>query len=270
MWLVWGVGAVLLAVSGVHRLVVESGGLGFGVLWLLMAPVWVLRGVQDYRMRNTVYADSRVRFWLAVAALAALAGVSDLMGDTAWDTGSGTALLLFAALCAVAAVRNGRRFDRLIERETREQSSPWDGHELSLADLRDEPAVAAVLAECPQIWRNCVDFDTSFDDPRRLDARLDDDLLPTAWVSHEDGEWGLGLGDEWKPSVVLDAPEDADGILLTLRSDPRVTRAYHEDREVYRWSTAGAMPPAEAAALAVRALLAGHRRSLSAAGISDR
>ncbi|MGN6245921.1 MAG: hypothetical protein ACTHQ3_19905 [Motilibacteraceae bacterium] len=76
------------------------------------------------------------------------------------------------------------------------------------------------------------------------------------------------MGDELKPLVDLDADEDADPIIAALKTHPAVTEADHPDREVYLFLVSAPLTLDEAAALSIRALVAGHVAALRAAGLA--
>jgi hypothetical protein len=137
--------------------------------------------------------------------------------------------------------------------------------ELTLDTMRTVPAVAAELASAPDVWRNCSYRDD--ENPDELDMPLPE-LLGYAYLGAEDGRWTFAVGDELKPALDLDADEDTDAVLATLRAHPLVTDAFHEDREVYIAEVADALPVEQAAALAARALVAGHLQALRSAGLS--
>lgn len=140
-----------------------------------------------------------------------------------------------------------------------------DVDEFTLDTMRTVPEVAAELASAPDVWRNCSYRDD--ENPDELDMPMAE-LLGYAYVSAQRGEWTFAVADELKPALDLDADEDTDAILTTLRAHPLVADAYHEDREVYIVEVADALPVEQAAALAARALVAGHRQALRAAGLS--
>jgi hypothetical protein len=92
-------------------------------------------------------------------------------------------------------------------------------------------------------------------------------LVDYVWLNAEDGTWTLALGDECFP--LLDLDNDSDPVLAALRDHADVADAYHEDREVFVFSTTRNLTAAEATVLAVQALTAGHLQALRSAGLGD-
>lgn len=146
-------------------------------------------------------------------------------------------------------------------------STQPDVDEVTLDTLTHLPAVAVELAAAPAVWRNCSYRDIE-ENPDDLDVPLEE-LLGYVYLDAQDGVWTLAVADEVKPVLDLDADEDTDPIVATLLADPRVADAYHEDREVYRAEVTAALTLEDAAALVVRALVAGHRHALQGAGLTD-
>lgn len=131
-----------------------------------------------------------------------------------------------------------------------------DADEVSLQDLRHLPRVAAEIAAAPSEWRGSTWMDGE-DEP--VDASLPlQELLPWMWVGADGGVWNFSVGDELKPLLDLDSDEEDDPVLATLLEEPRVSRAYHEDRELYCAEVSAALSLEDAAALFLRALARGH------------
>ena len=82
-------------------------------------------------------------------------------------------------------------------------------------------------------------------------------------MAADDGVWSFSVGEELKPLVDLDAPEQDDPVLLTLREEPRISRAYHQDRELYRAEVSSALEVEAAAALFLHALTRAHEAGLA-------
>lgn len=125
--------------------------------------------------------------------------------------------------------------------------------DLLLADLLDRPGVAAAFAAGPELWRQV----SYLDDDEPLDPLTVPEVASYVWIEDSNG-WGIGLGEEIKPHLDLDLPEEDDPIVSVLKSHPAVTDAYHEDREVYRIEQSRPISVEEFAELAVRALVAHH------------
>ena len=151
------------------------------------------------------------------------------------------------------------RWSRLTGRAGRGASGARqpDVAEVSLADVRDLPRVAAAIAAAPSEWRGTTWAYGDEDEPVDASASLEE-LLDWIWVAADDGVWSLSLGEELKPLVDLDADEEDDPVLVTLLEEPRVRRAYHEDRELYCVEVASPLSAEDAAALFLRALTRGH------------
>ncbi|MGN6332741.1 MAG: hypothetical protein ACTHOD_13985 [Motilibacteraceae bacterium] len=126
--------------------------------------------------------------------------------------------------------------------------------------------MALALRGAPELWRNCLDRELPGYPPEELDLPLDE-VLENTWLYAQHGRWCLSVGDELKALVDLDADEDADQIIATLESHPAVDEAEHADREVYLLLVSAPLTLEEAAALCVRALVAGHAEALRAAGL---
>lgn len=126
--------------------------------------------------------------------------------------------------------------------------------DLSLAELLDRPGVAAAFAAGPEWW-----CQVSYLDDEPLDPLTVPEVASYVWIENSDG-WGIGLGEEMKPHLDLDLPEEDDPIVNVLKSHPGVTDAYHEDREVYRIEQSRPISVEEFAELVVRALVAHHVR----------
>ena len=113
------------------------------------------------------------------------------------------------------------------------------------------PGVAAALAEGPAVWHQV----SYLDEP--LDPTTAEELAEYIWIDY-DHTWAIGLGDEVKPYLDLDVPEEDDRVVTILKSHPAVADAYHEDREVYRVEQRGPISTEEFAELAARALVSHH------------
>ena len=131
-----------------------------------------------------------------------------------------------------------------------------DVDDVTLADLRHLPRVAAAIAAAPSEWRGTT---MAYDEDDPVDASLPlEELLAWMWVGADSGVWNFSVGEELKPLVDLDADEEDDPVLATLLEEPRVSRAYHEDRELYCAEVSAALSPEDAGALFLRALTRGH------------
>lgn len=145
-------------------------------------------------------------------------------------------------------------------------TTPANVEEFTLAEVQTEPEVAAALEQAPALWRNCVFSDEAT-------GKLESASLPRqelvgyVWLNSEDGTWTLALGEEC--FSLLDLDSDDDPVLATLRDHADVADAYHEDREVFVFSTTRNLTAAEATVLAVQALTAGHLQALRSAGFGD-
>lgn len=121
-----------------------------------------------------------------------------------------------------------------------------------LDELLSLPGVAAAFAAGPPLWRQV----SYLDDPP-LEPTTPEDLAAFIWLEYDDG-WTIGLGDEVKPYVDLDIPEEDDPVIHVLQSHPAVKDAYHEDREVYRVEQRRPISSEEFAELTARALVSHH------------
>lgn len=108
--------------------------------------------------------------------------------------------------------------------------SEQEGVETRLVDLLDDPAVASAWAAAPEQWQQVA----YLDDPEEAIGPVSaEELAEYVWLAREGLEWQISVGDEVKPYLDLDAPEDRDPILRVLRAHLAVADAWHEDREVY-------------------------------------
>jgi hypothetical protein len=129
-----------------------------------------------------------------------------------------------------------------------------EGGSHRLAELTWVPGVAAALAEGPPAWEQV----SYLDDPLGpLEPMSVEELARYVWLERDHG-WAIGLGDEMKPYLDLDLPEEDDPIVRVLKEHPAVEDAYHEDREVYRVEHRRPIPTEEFAELAARALVSHH------------
>lgn len=131
-------------------------------------------------------------------------------------------------------------------------SADSDAEEHRLDELLALPGVAAALAAGPEVWRQV----SYLDDP--LGSTTAEELAEFIWLEHHDDGWAIGLGDEVKPYLDLDVPEEDDPIIAVLKGHPAVEDAYHEDREVYRVEQRRPLSTEEFAELATRALVSHH------------
>lgn len=134
-------------------------------------------------------------------------------------------------------------------------SADSDAEEHRLDELLALPGVAAALAAGPEVWRQV----SYLDDP--LGPTTAEELAEFVWLEHDDDGWSIGLGDEVKPYLDLDVPEEDDPIIAVLEGHPAVEDAYHEDREVYRVEERHPLSTQEFAELAARALVAHHAQA---------
>lgn len=142
---------------------------------------------------------------------------------------------------------------------------PANVEEFTLAEVQTEPGVAAALEQAPALWRNCV-FSAATGKLGNVSLTRQE-LVDYVWLNAEDGTWTLALGEEL--FSLLDLDSDSDPVLASLRDHADVADAYHEDREVFVFSTTHNFTAAEAAALALQALTAGHSQALRSAGLGD-
>lgn len=127
-----------------------------------------------------------------------------------------------------------------------------EGADRRLSELLDLPGVAAALAAGPPQWRQV----SYLDDP--VGPAPVDELAAYVWLSRDDDDWELAVGDEVKPYVDLDVDEEGDPVLGVLLGHPAIDSAWHEDREVYRATASAPMTLEDFATLAARALVAHH------------
>ena len=132
-----------------------------------------------------------------------------------------------------------------------------DEHSHRLDELLALPGVAAVFAAGPDVWRQV----SYLDDP--LGSTTAEELAEFVWLEHDDDGWAIGLGDEVKPYLDLDVPEEDDPVVAVLRNHPSVEDAYHEDREVYRVELRRPLSTEEFAELAARALVSHHAQAVA-------
>ena len=123
-----------------------------------------------------------------------------------------------------------------------------------LDELLSLPAVAAAFFQGPPVWQQV----SYLDDPLGpLEPMSVEELARYVWLERDHG-WAIGLGDEMKPYLDLDLPEEEDPVVRVLREHPAVADAYHEDREVYRVEQRRPIGTEEFAELAARALVSHH------------
>lgn len=124
-----------------------------------------------------------------------------------------------------------------------------------LVELLTDPAVAAAWASAPAEWVQV----SYLDDPSGpVDPMPAVELAEWVWLSRDRWSWDIAVGDELKPFLDLDAPDDQDAVLGVLRAHPAVAEAWHEDREVYVVQLRDDLPLDTFAPLAARALAAGQ------------
>lgn len=134
------------------------------------------------------------------------------------------------------------------------QATPGsDVDEWLLADLLTLPGVRQALGDGPDRWRQ-----VAYLHDETFDPVAPTELAQFIWIQRDD-DWSLALGDEVKPFIDLDVPEDDDAVVQVLREHPEVNEAWHEDREVYAVASRRTLATETFAALAVRALVAGQR-----------
>jgi hypothetical protein len=139
--------------------------------------------------------------------------------------------------------------------ERPQEEVPDEGRSYRLDELLSVPGVAAALSTGPQVWQQV----SYLDDP--LEPMPVEELVHYVWLERDHG-WAIGLGDEMKPYLDLDLPEEDDPIVRVLEEHPAVDDAYHEDREVYRVEHRRPIAPEEFAELAARALVSHHVHAL--------
>lgn len=124
-----------------------------------------------------------------------------------------------------------------------------------LAQLLGDQTVASAWATAPPEWAQVAYLD---DPAGPLGPVPSQELAGFVWLARDGDEWQVAVGDEVKPYLDLDAPEDDDAVLRVLRSHPAVAEAWHEDREVYVVRPRHQMPLDRFARLAARALASGQ------------
>jgi hypothetical protein len=188
---------------------------------------------------------------LALAASVGLVVVHwDDRGRWFWIGVALTVLNLLGIWSAKARAGRPDRPDRPGDPEAVDEES--GSHRL--VELLSLPGVAAALAEGPPVWQQV----SYLDDPLGpLEPMPVEELAEYIWLERDHG-WAIGLGDELKPYLDLDVPEEEDPVVAVLKSHPAVEDAYHEDREVYRVEQRGPISTEELAELAARALVSHH------------
>lgn len=131
------------------------------------------------------------------------------------------------------------------------------GGDVTLAELRGVPGLAAALASGPDLWQQV----SRFDDQVRAPAPLEE-LVTAVWITRDDG-WTFRVGDEVEPYVDLDVPEEDDPALHVLAAHGSVAGAWREDRTVYRVVERRPISVEEFAVLAAQALVAHHRNAVA-------
>ena len=163
----------------------------------------------------------------------------------------GVALTVLNLLGIWSAKTRAGRPDRPVGRPGDDEEAGGDHR---LVELLSLPGVAAALAEGPPVWQQV----SYLDDPMGpLEPMPVEELAEYIWLERDHG-WAIGLGDELKPYLDLDIPEEDDPVVAVLKSHPAVEDAYHEDREVYRVELRGQLSTEEFAELAARALVSHH------------
>ena len=124
-----------------------------------------------------------------------------------------------------------------------------------LSELLDDPSVASAWATAPPEWVQVAYLDDPAGPLGPVPAR---GLADFVWLAREGLDWQVSVGDEVKPYLDLDAPDEGDPILRILRTHPAVVEAWHEDREVYVLRPSHELPLDRVARLAARALATGQ------------
>lgn len=167
--------------------------------------------------------------------------------------------VLFVVLNVVGLVaqqRSARRGEEPTSSAVaRERLQDGDEDEVRLADLLGDPAVASAWATAPAQWQQVSHLDDPSGPVGPMPAV---ELAAFVWLLRDRLEWQIALGEELKPYLDLDAPEDQDPILRVLRAHPAVEEAWHEDREVYVVQPVREMALDRLARLAAHALAAGQ------------
>lgn len=184
----------------------------------------------------------------AIALTASVALVVVHWGDRGTWFWVGIALTVLNFLGIWSAKARAARPDRPGDRPGGDEEQ---GGSHRLVELLSLPGVAAALAAGPSVWQQV----SYLDDP--LGPMAVDELAEYVWLERDHG-WAIGLGDELKPYLDLDLPEEDDPVVAVLKSHPAVEDAYHEDREVYRVEQRGPISTEEFAELAARALVSHH------------
>ncbi|QIK74292.1 hypothetical protein [Nocardioides piscis] len=135
------------------------------------------------------------------------------------------------------------------------------GVDVTLRELLDRPAVRQAWSTAPVVWQQV----SYLDDEENLSLTADE-VANFVWVSTHDvgpsqtqsAHWSVGIGDELKPVLDLDVPEDEDALTATLADSPAVGEVAHMDREDYEVTLAAPMTLDEIAALAAQGLIAHH------------
>lgn len=150
----------------------------------------------------------------------------------------------------VAQVRSRGRVSEPVQ-----PASDLDADSVRLVDVLGDPAVVSAWATAPPSWVQVAYLD---DPSGPLEPAPAAALAAYVWLARDGEEWQVAVGDEVKPYLDLDAPEDDDAVLRVLRSHPAVAEAWHEDREVYVVRPRHTMPLDRFARLAARALASGQ------------
>lgn len=136
-----------------------------------------------------------------------------------------------------------------------------DGVDATLSELLERSPVQQAWNTGPAVWRQ-VSYLEDRDD---LELRADE-VADYVWISTYDDEtiaqtqahWAVGVGDELKPLLDLDVPEEEDPLVAMLASHPSVAEAVHSDREQYHVVLRAPITLDDMAALAARGLIAHH------------
>lgn len=160
-------------------------------------------------------------------------------------------------LLNVVGISSARARAARPDRPGPEDGAQYDGS-YRLDELAGVPGVAAALAEGPPQWRQVSYLDAP---SGPLEPMPVEELVRYVWLEHDNG-WALCVGDELKPYLDLDLPEEDDPIVRVLKEHPAVEDAYHQDREVYRVEHRRPVAAEDFAQLAARALVSHHLQVL--------
>ncbi|UUZ60448.1 hypothetical protein [Nocardioides sp. B-3] len=199
-------------------------------------------------------AQNSVLRGLVVGMLIVFVGVEVTQRDWSW-VGVGTVLLL----ANIASWRHQ------LSGAGRPATPGADGTlvphdvDLTLGALLDRPSVRQARDAAPAVWQQVLDL------VEEVDLSMEaSDVAELVWLTTDDAahgpwHWSVAVGDELKPLLDLDVPEDQDPFVATVSAHPAVADVAHVDREEYAVVLRSPMTLDEMAVLAVHGLVAHHR-----------